>query len=71
MNEREIGREEFKLMEEQVRLRGNNLEKMALAEKEAEEVKNSVHDQASQLQNAAELKGLAKNAKRDLKKAQA
>lgn len=58
-------------MDEQVRLRGLNLERLAGFEKEVEEIRNQVHDQASQLANAAELKGLAKNAKRELKKAQA
>lgn len=67
--ERDIGREEVKLMEEQVRLRGNQMDKLEAIEKEEEERSRQVHDQAMQLQAAAELKAMAKAAKRELKKA--
>jgi hypothetical protein len=69
--ERDLGREEVKLIEEQVRLRVQGLEKLMAAEKELEQVRNQVNDQASQLVSAAELKNLSQIAKRDLKKSQA
>lgn len=69
IGERDIGREEVKLMEEQVRLRGNQMDKLEAIEKEEEERSRQVHDQAMQLQGAAELKAMAKAAKRELKKA--
>ena len=56
-------------MEEQVRLRGNQMDKLEAIEKEEEERSRQVHDQAMQLQGAAELKAMAKAAKRELKKA--
>ncbi len=45
--ERDLGREEVKLIEEQVRLRVQGLEKLMAAEKELEQVRNQVNDQAS------------------------
>ena len=66
--ERDLGREEVKLIEEQVKLRLQGLEKLAGIEKEVEQARNQVNDQASQMQSAAELKNLSQIAKRDLKK---
>jgi hypothetical protein len=45
--ERDLGREEVKLIEEQVRLRVQGLEKLMAAEKELDQVRNQVNDQAS------------------------
>ena len=47
ISERDLGREEVKLIEEQVRLRVQGLEKLTAAEKELEQVRNQVNDQAS------------------------
>ena len=69
--ERELGREEVKLMEEQVKLRVHSLEKLGVLEKEIEEALNRVADYSSQLMGAAELKNIAQTAKRELKKSQA
>ena len=69
--ERDLGREEVKLIEEQVRLRMQGLEKLTTIEKEIEQARNQANDQASQLVSAAELKNLSQIAKRDLKKSQA
>jgi hypothetical protein len=57
--ERDLGREEVKLIEEQVRLRMQGLEKLTGVEKEVEQARNQVSDQASQLVSAAELKNLS------------
>jgi hypothetical protein len=45
-------------MEEQVRLRGNQMDKLEAIEKEEEERSRQVHDQAMQLQGAAEARQL-------------
>jgi hypothetical protein len=42
--ERDLGREEVKLIEEQVRLRVQGLEKLMAAEKELEQLRNQVND---------------------------
>lgn len=45
--ERDLGREEVKLIEEQVRLRMQGLEKLTTIEKEVEQARNQANDQAS------------------------
>ena len=45
--ERDLGREEVKLIEEQVRLRMQGLEKLTTIEKEIEQARNQANDQAS------------------------
>jgi hypothetical protein len=45
--ERDLGREEVKLMEEQVKLRVHSLEKLGVLEKEIEEALNRVADYSS------------------------